>query len=49
MRKELRMNEKTDKKPVPVIQESQKGDLVAAAKRNADVQALSRQHRGNSM
>lgn len=43
------MREKNEDEPVSFIQESLKGDLVAAAKRNADGQALSNQRRDHAM
>lgn len=38
-----------DDEPVAVFQEAGKGDVVAAAKRNADHQALLKQRRDNVM
>lgn len=43
------MSEKNDDDAVAVVKKYRKGDLVAAAKRNADSQALSQKHRDNVM
>lgn len=45
--KKLRMREKNDNEPFVVVKESQKGDLVAAEKRNANGRALPKQRRDN--
>lgn len=45
----LKLKKQGDEEPVAVVRESQNKDLMAAAKRNAEAQALSKQRRDNIM